>query len=58
MFLKHRNKLLTHLVNVFLLPRVNDNSTVNNFTLVSFALLPYFDRDRIHSLRTARLIFK
>ena len=43
---------------MFLLPRVYDNSSVNNSTLVSFALSPYFDRDGIHNLRTTRLIFK
>ena len=42
---------------MFLLLQVYDNISVNNFTLVYFALLPYFDRDGIHNLRYAQLIF-
>ena len=43
---------------MFLLQRVYDNNSANNFTLLSFALSSYFDRDGIHKLETAWLIFK
>ena len=43
---------------VFLLPQVCNDSSMNNFTIVYFALSPYFDTDGIHNLRTAQLIFK
>ena len=46
--------VLTNPVNLFFLLRVYDNSSANNFTLVCFALSPYFDRDGIHKLKNCK----
>ena len=46
--------IITHHVNMILVSLIyddSDNSGVNKFTLVSFTLSPYFDRDGIHTFK-------